>query len=65
MEEKQAQHNKKSQRKSFETDYDPIQKCILFKIVDIEGLSPFFLIEHPKAGIYRVNLGDNGLHVTR
>ena len=57
--------NKRKEPKSFVTEFNPDMQCIVLKIIDVEGLSPFFLMEHPKGGIYRVNLRENGLHVTR
>lgn len=65
MNHKELQSKEGRPKKSFETRYDPIHQCILLKILDVEGMSPFFLLEHPKAGTYRVNMNKNGLHVTR
>ena len=55
----------KSPARSFETSYEPIQQCIVLDIVDVEGMSPFFLLRHPQHGSYRVNITKTGIHVTR
>lgn len=62
-----AKNNKSKQtpKKSFETIYDSIQQCTVLKIIDVEGLSPFFLLQHPRFGVYRINTGRNGLQMSR
>ncbi len=56
--------NKKETPKSFVTEFNPDMQCIVLKIIDVEGLSPFFLMQHPNGRMYQVNLHDDGLHVT-
>ena len=56
--------NKKEKLKSFVTEFNSDMQCIVLKIIDVEGLSPFFLMQHPNGRMYQVNLHDDGLHVT-
>jgi hypothetical protein len=63
----QNSKNKKGvHRKSFETSYDPVQRCMILRILDTEGFTPFFLLQHPKTQeFYRIHIKDTGIHTTK
>lgn len=63
--ERKVTREKRIPSKSFETEYDHIQRCIVLKILDVEGMSPFFLLKHPEFGVYRVCASRNGLQMSR
>ena len=62
--QKNHRTNKRKKPKSFATKFNSDMQCIVLKIIDVEGLSPFFLMQHPNGRMYQVNLRDDGLHVT-
>jgi hypothetical protein len=53
MEIQNKKNKQRSSKKSFEISYDPVEKCIVIKVLDMEGMYPCRWHD-PEGGIHTI-----------